>query len=47
MQTSTAATYPRIHVNVAIAQPLSINNTVSCPQSVKYLMPEEEIRSVF
>ena len=45
MQTVSAAPYPRVHLPTSITRPPSLSLPVSQPLCVKYLMPEEEIRS--
>lgn len=46
MQTVSAAPYPRVHVAASITCPPSLSLPVTQPLSVKYLMPEEEVRQV-
>ena len=45
MQTALAAPYPRVPIGTSVSQPPSLSPPMSQPLSVKYLMPEEEIRS--
>ena len=44
MQTALAAPYPQVSTGVTVSHPSSLSLPISQPLSVKYLMPEEEIR---
>ena len=45
MQTVSAAPYPRVHLPAPITRPPSLTLPITQALCVKYLMPEEEIRS--
>ena len=46
MQSGRNVPYPRVYTSFSLSRPLSLSLPISRPLSVRYLMPEEEIRYI-